>query len=182
MIKNIFYTTLVLLVCTAVKAQDVYTVNKSYVHFFSEAPLENIEAKNSSARALVNIATNKFAFIIPIKSFEFDKELMKEHFNENYMESEKYSGGSFKGDIDTKIDWKKPGTYEVEATGVLNIHGVDQKRTISGKVEVTSKGIVIKSKFKVKLEDHEIEIPTIVFQNIAEVIDVTVEFSFIPKK
>ncbi len=164
-----------------VPAQNIYAVESTFVKFFSEAPLENIEASTKSSRALVNIDTKDVAFIIPIKSFEFDKELMKEHFNENYMESEKFKNGTFKGKLASDVDFDKPGKYEVSAQGILKIHGVEQQRTLSGTIEVTKKGFQVKSKFQVKLEDHDIEIPTIVFQNIAEVIDVTVDFSFIPK-
>lgn len=163
-------------------AQGIYTVDSTYIKFFSEAPLENIEAENHSSRALVNTANKQVAFIIPITSFEFDKELMKEHFNENYMESHKYKSGSFKGSIVSDVDWKKPGTYAATVKGKLNIHGVEQERELKGTIIVGKKGFRITSKFQVKLEDHDIEIPTIVFQNIAEVIDVSVDFRFVPKK
>ncbi len=162
-------------------AQDVFSVESTKVKFFSEAPLENIEAVTTKSQALVNKASKSFAFIIPIKSFEFDKELMKEHFNENYMESGTHKTGSFKGKIIGDVDFGKPGKYEVEAKGILKIHGVEQERTIKAVLELTKNGFKIHSEFKVKLEDHKIEIPTVVFQNIAEVIDVTVDFAFIPK-
>ena len=112
----------------------------------------------------------------------FDQELMKEHFNENYLESEKYKSATYKGQINEKVNLKKPGVYEVSVTGLLSIHGVEQNRTISGTVTVIKNQLRVQTKFNVKLVDHDIKIPTIVFQNIAEVIDVTVDLQFSPKK
>jgi len=166
----------------SVMAQDIFMVDSSYVYFFSEATLENIEAENTKAKGLINVTNGKVAFVIPIKSFEFDQELMKEHFNENYLESEKYKSATYKGQINEKVNLKKPGVYEVSVTGLLSIHGVEQNRTISGTVTVIKNQLRVQTKFNVKLVDHDIKIPTIVFQNIAEVIDVTVDLQFSPKK
>lgn len=163
-------------------AQNIYTVESSNIKFFSEAPLENIEAVNTATKGLINVENNKVAFVVPIKGFDFEKDLMEEHFNENYMESEKFPKGSFKGAINEDINWKNDGTYDVTVTGVLNIHGVEQTRTIPGKLTLKKNQIVVDSKFQIKLEDHNIEIPTVVFQNIAEEIDVTVNLNFVPKK
>ena len=181
--KNI-YTALaaILLGIGALSAQDIFMVDSSYVHFFSEATLENIEAENNKAKGLINRANSKVAFLIPIKSFEFDKALMEEHFNENYMESEKFKTATFKGQINEKINWKKEGTYNVTVTGIINVHGVEKSRTIKGKLMVKESRIRVQTKFELKLVDHDIEIPTVVFQKIAEVIDVTVDLQFSLKK
>ena len=160
---------------------QMWKSSESTVHFFSEAPLENIEATNSKSIALYNEGTQELAFVIPIKGFKFEKELMEEHFNENYMESEKFKNGKFKGKLDQKIDLSKNGSYATSATGVLSIHGVDQKRTIKGTLVVKKGSIQMKTKFQIKLEDHDIEIPKIVFSKIAEVIDVNCDFSFKPQ-
>jgi len=167
--KSLIITvTFVFCVVRSVMAQDIFMVDSSYVHFFSEATLENIEAENTKAKGLINVTNGKVAFVIPIKSFEFDQELMKEHFNENYLESEKYKSATYKGQINEKVNLKK--------------HGVEQNRTISGTVTVIKNQLRVQTKFNVKLVDHDIKIPTIVFQNIAEVIDVTVDLQFSPKK
>ena len=86
----------------AVKAQPYLKMDTSYVHFFSEAPAENIEALNNKSNGLINKKTGDIALIIPIKSFKFDKELMEEHFNENYLESDKYKNGNIQGKIQRK--------------------------------------------------------------------------------
>lgn len=152
----------------------LYSWQSGKISFFSEAPLENIEAYTESYAAVINPATRKFAFSVQISSFQFEKSLMQEHFNENYMESEKYPKGTFTGQINEDVNLLENGKHEVTVTGKLNIHGVEKERTIKANIEVKDKSLTLDSKFQVKLEDHDIEIPKLVIQNIAEVIDVTV--------
>lgn len=178
--KKSIFLGLLLVESLSLNAQ-MWKTSESTVQFFSEAPLENIEAVNEKSIGLYNESNQQVAFVIPIRGFKFEKELMEEHFNENYLESEKYKNGSFKGNLDQKINTKKDGEYEASATGTLTIHGVEQKRTIRGTLVVKDGKIFMKTKFQVKLADHDIEIPKVVFQNIAEVIDVTCDFTFAPK-
>ncbi|MDA9820366.1 YceI family protein [Salibacteraceae bacterium] len=178
--KNSILSLTLILLSSSLFAQ-VWKSSENKVHFFSEAPLENIEATNTTSIALYNEENKQLAIVIPIKGFKFEKELMEEHFNENYMESEKFKNGKFKGTLDGDIDFSKDGTYETTATGILTIHGVEQKRTIKGTLIVKKGTLQMQSKFQIKLEDHDIEIPKIVFSNIAEVIDVTCDFSFKPQ-
>ena len=157
---------------------NIFSTNKGAITFFSSAPLEDIEAKNSKAISLINIGTNEIAVRVPIKQFQFRNRLMQEHFNENYMESEKYPHATFKGKINETVDFQTPGTYDVSATGVLNIHGVSQKRTLNGKLKIDSSGMTLSTNFDVLLKDHKIKIPSIVFNKIAEKIAVTTTFSY----
>ena len=171
-----------LLLCGSMSlSAQMWKTSESTVQFFSEAPLENIEAVNTKSIGLYNEANRQLAFVIPIRGFKFEKELMEEHFNENYLESEKFKNGSFKGNLDQDINFKKDGEYEATATGTLTIHGIAQERTIKGTLVVKKGKVFMKTKFQVKLADHDIEIPKVVFQNIAEIIDVTCEFTFAPK-
>ena len=158
-----------------INAQEKSQLVNSEVSFFSEAPLENIEAHNKYAKGIIDWKTNNFSFRIPIKDFVFKKSLMQEHFNENYMESDKFPNATFKGKMDGDYNLKKSGTYQVTATGEIEIHGVKQQRTIPATIEVKGKTVTVSSSFKVELEDHEIEIPTIVFSKIAEIIEVTLK-------
>lgn len=161
---------------------QIYMMENSTVRFFSDALIEDITAVNSNTQGLINFGDRSFSFRVPIKSFEFAKELMKEHFNENYMESHKHPYGAFKGSIKGQFDIEKNGTYEVTAEGILNIHGIDQPRSIPARLIVNGKSVKLESVFMVKLVDHEIEIPQIVFQNIAEEIEVTVKSDLAPYK
>jgi len=156
-------------------SQNKYSAKESTIMFFSKTALENIFATNKAAASIIDFDKKDFAFVVPIKSFEFEKELMKEHFNENYMESDKYPNSSFKGKIDGDYDITKNGEYKVNATGNLDIHGVKQERTIPATIIVKDGVISIKSNFKVKLVDHNITVPTVVNEKIAEEIDVSVQ-------
>ena len=106
---------------------------------------------------------------------------MQEHFNENYMESERYPYATFKGTINENIDFNKPGIYEVSASGVLNVHGVNQKRTLKGKLQIADSGLTVNTQFDVLLADHKIKVPRLVFNKIAEKIAVTTSFTFSPQ-
>ena len=107
-------------------AQSPLITKNSETSFFSSAPLENIEAVNHRTTAALDLAKGEIVVKMLIKHFEFEKKLMQEHFNENYMESEKYPSTLFKGRFTTSnpIDVKKDGTYEVDVTGNITIHGV----------------------------------------------------------
>lgn len=150
------------------------------VSIFSSTPVEDIRAASSSGVAVFVARTQELAMQVPIKSLEFDKKLMQEHFNENYMESDKYPLAKFKGIIDQKIDWTKDGEYTVTAKGTLSVHGVDQARTITGKMTVKNGIVSINSSFEVACAAHRIKIPSLIFTKIAEVIKVTIQGTLNP--
>lgn len=170
-----------LLFAIAAEAQ-IYTGKTYDISFFSDGPIEDIAAKSKSAQVLLNTSKNTVAVKVSIKSFDFDKELMEEHFNEKYMESDKYPNATFSGTIKDTIDYKKDGVYKVTVAGKLTMHGVEKERTIQGTITVKGGEISIDCKFTVALKDHKIEIPTLVAQNIAETVEVTVKCTLIPYK
>ena len=145
------------------------------ISFYSHGPIEDISAKNTTAKPIMNITTNDIAVKVTIKGFDFEKELMEEHFNEKYMESDKFPYAIFTGKIKDTIDYKKDGTYKVTVKGKLTMHGVEQERTIPGTLTVKGGEISFETKFVVALKDHKIEIPTLVAQNIAELVEVTIK-------
>jgi len=151
---------------------------ESKIHFFSDAPLEDIEATNSEARSVFDAESGKLVFTVPIESFDFEKKLMQEHFNENYMETEKYPKSSFQAVIN---DWnKQSGVQDVEVTGDLTLHGVKKNITIPGKIDFSDDRVVVDAVFTVLLKDYKIKIPKAVFMNIAEEVEVTVHFEYEP--
>jgi len=158
----------------------LYSSNKSEFSFFSKAPLEDIEAKNTRANSIINLSNGEIVVRIPISQFQFNNKLMQQHFNENYMESEKYPYATFKGRIIEELDWSKPGVYSVNANGTLNIHGVNQYRKLSGKLTVGEKSMLLETMFEVMLIDHKIDIPKLVFKKIAEKIEVKANISYAP--
>jgi hypothetical protein len=163
-------------------AQNVFTVKEGEISFYSESPLENIDAHNKSIHSILNTSTREIAFLVPIRKFEFKKALMQEHFNEKYMESDTYPMSTFKGKINENVDFTKDGETAVTATGKLTIHGVEKDVTIPGKLIIKSGEISIESDFNVLVKDYNITIPQLVFQNIAESIAVKVRISYTPYK
>ncbi|MET3981313.1 hypothetical protein ABIB62_003835 [Mucilaginibacter sp. UYP25] len=162
--------------------QDIYVCKTAVVTLYSRAPIEDIDARSDKGTSVFNTTTGDLAFSVPIRSFKFDKSLMQEHFNENYMESDKYPQATFKGKLTDKPDLTKDGTYPVTASGVFDIHGVKQTRTITGKVTVAGGAISLSSEFMVACKDHKIDIPTLVFQNIAETVKIKVTAAYTPYK
>jgi hypothetical protein len=159
---------------------QIYATQTGETSFFSETPVENISAVNKNVGAIINTSNNEVAVSMKMSGFNFPNKLMQEHFNENYMESEKYPMGTFKGKIVEPIDFTKNGIYDVTAKGQLTIHGVTLPRDLKGKLTVDNQKISLISNFDVKLADHKIDIPKIVFAKIAEVIAVKTKYDFIP--
>jgi polyisoprenoid-binding protein YceI len=156
-----------------------YTAEKSLVSFFSDATIEDITAKNTKASSIFNAATGDVVFSIPIKEFDFAKSLMKEHFNEKYMDTEKFPKSTFQGKI-VGFQEKTNGVQQARAKGKLTIHGVTKEIDVPGTIEVVDGKVVMKSSFIVKLEDYGIAIPQLLWQNIAEQVEVKVEFTYKP--
>ena len=151
---------------------------QSEVTFFSEAPLENIKATNTEATSILDIESGEIVFSIPIREFEFRKSLMKKHFNENYMDSEKFPKSTFKGKISGyRMD---DGKYQAIATGEMNIHGVTRKVQIPGTWDAKGDTIILEANFPISLEDYQIKVPKILFSNIAEQVDVSINFTYVP--
>ena len=169
------------IVSSQVLAQLIMT-QTGETSIFSETPLENIAAKNNLVAAVINTANGDVAVKIPMNQFKFSNKLMEEHFNENYVESEKFPSATFRGKIQEPIDFKKDGSYVVSAKGSLEIHGVKQERTIKGKLTIAKDQVTLEANFDVKLVDHKIEIPTVVFAKIAESIAVKNKWVLVPKK
>lgn len=173
-INNIL--SLVFLVFTSLVSNAQIFIGKTCeVKIFSDGPIEDIDAINKTSKPILNTANNEIAVKITIKGFDFDKELMEEHFNEKYMESDKIPYATFAGKINEKIDFTKNGTYKVTVTGKLKIHDVEKERTLEGTITVKGGEIHIETKFIVLLKDHNVQIPSLVSQNISEVIEVTLK-------
>jgi polyisoprenoid-binding protein YceI len=164
----------------SVNAQDVYLDTKGTTSFFASTPLEDIDATSDQTVGAINAKTKDVYFKVKMETFVFRRSLMQEHFNENYMESEKYPYGTFKGTIDQDIDLTKDGTYQVTVTGDLTVHGVAQHRTIPGTLVIKGKSIDVTTEFDVKVADHKIDIPTVVAQKIAEVVKVKIHSVLTP--
>jgi hypothetical protein len=162
---------------------NIYFPSKGKVSFISNAPLEVIKAESEDIIGAINIEKSSFAFEVSLRSFEgFNSPLQKEHFNENYVESDKYPKATFAGKIIEDINLNKDGTYPVRAKGILSVHGIPAERIIKATIEVLNGEIIVHSGFKISLTDHKIKVPAIVNQKISEIIDVDLKILLKPKK
>lgn len=158
-------------------AQKIYQTTNGQVEFFSSAPVEDISAVSNKGVSVLS-TSGEISFRVQIKSLNFPKSLMQEHFNENYMESDKFPAATFKGRIINTPDLSITGEFQVILQGVLEVHGVKQSREIPASLTVVNGIINLKSQFDVACEDHNIKIPRILWQNIAEVVQVKINANF----
>jgi len=162
-------------------SQNLYGTTTGEVSFYSDTPLETIEAVNKKTGVIINLSTSELAVQIRITDFVFPNKLMQEHFNENYLESEKYPTAVFKGKIKENVDLSKSGTYPVTAEGTLTIHGVNRPVLVKGTIQSIANELKLDFKFQVKPEDYKIKVPSLVITKIAEVIDVTGKMILVKK-
>ncbi|MEP1097581.1 MAG: YceI family protein [Cyclobacteriaceae bacterium] len=174
MIKIVSYF-LFFLICCFSYGQKLKAAESS-IRFYSKAPIEDIEATNAGASSIVDVDSKSFVFVVPVKEFSFRKKLMQEHFNENYLESDKYPKAIFKGKIK---NWNgEKGGFSATAEGEMSLHGVEKQVSIDGQIIYDDTGMTISAVFPIKLEDYKIKIPKAVFYNIAEVVEVTISFQY----
>ncbi|MES2430075.1 MAG: YceI family protein [Bacteroidota bacterium] len=179
--KKVFFCLLVVLITNVNAYAQKYFTKNGYISFFSKAKLENIKADHNQVLSTLDIGTGDMQFSLLIKGFHFPKATMEEHFNEDYMESDKYPKATFKGKITNlaQIDFTKDGTYNATVSGDLTMHGVTKKNfSTSGTITIKDGKISANSKFNVLLKDHNIKIPKVMASNIAETIEITVTCSY----
>ncbi|MBD3750714.1 MAG: YceI family protein [Sphingobacteriales bacterium] len=155
-------------------AQD-YRAKEIYIHFFSPAPIADIEAISNRAVADLHLAKKEVEMTINIASFKFKKALMQTHFNEKYMESDKFPTASFKGKFIDNFNLNKDGVYQFNVEGKFKIHGVEKNKTVPCKIIVKDQKIVLETKFKLLSADFKIKAPDIIYRKVGQevTIDVT---------
>lgn len=182
--KTIIQIFLILILTGNVAVAQKYMTKNGHISFFSSTPMEDIEAHNKQVNSAIDTKTGDFVFKVLIKSFEFEKALMQEHFNENYMESHEYPNSTFQGKVTNiaDIDFEKDGEYEADIEGKLTIHGVTKEISEKGKFIVKKNEVQGLAKFVISPEDYDIKIPSAVASNIAETIEVSVDVKLKPLK
>ncbi len=185
-IKSFLLSSLIVSGVFSASAQDVFFTKTAKVEFDCTPvnPVEKIDAINNEATSFLNKATGDVVFAVLVKSFRFEKALMEEHFNENYLESGKFPKAEFKGKITNLADvnFAKDGDYAIKVSGNLTMHGVTQVVTADGTISIKGGKIHAKSKFSVKLADFKVDRPSVVADKIAEKATITVDASYEPKK
>ena len=180
--KNITLTIIFSLCTIQIFAQGKYFTRTGHISFFSKATLENIEAHNQQGTCILDSENGEIALSVLMKGFEFEKALMQEHFNENYIESHKFPKSTFKGKIANfdEVNFQDNGKYNVKVQGELTIHGETKSVESEGILEVSDNTISAHTTFPVAVKDYKIKIPKTVINNIAEVVEVKVELELKP--
>ncbi len=178
--KTMLITLLAVVAISAADQSERLITRDAYVRFFSSTPIEDIEGITKQASSVIDTKTGAIAFKIPMKSFFFEKALMQEHFNENYVESDKFPNASLKATIESWDTFFSGSQTEFKTSivGDITIHGVTQPLTVP--VVLTKKGaaILLDCVFEVATLDFDIKIPSAVRKNIAETIEVTVKAKY----
>ncbi len=149
---------------------DKYFTKTGKINFYSKTPIENIEAQNNAVGILLNTTTSELSFSVLIKSFVFEKKLMQEHFNENYMESSKYPKAKFSGKVKnmSSVNFNKDGTYPIVVNGTLSIHGKSNEVEQKGFIVIKNGAVAISSNMSVLLSDYNVKIPRAVRDKISK--------------
>ena len=171
--KKIILSLLVVVGLTANAQMFKNKKEGSSIHFLSKSPLEDIEATNKSPIAVYKVETGDLQFAVVMTQFKFKAALMEEHFNENYVESEKFPQAIFKGKVNEKIDLTADGEHKVTVDGKMTLHGVTKDVKAEGTITKKGDEVTVHSTFKIKVADYNIKVPSLYVQNIAEVVDVT---------
>ena len=178
--KAVLFIAVATLTATQVFGQKYFT-RSGHIWFYSEAPLENIEAHNYQSSSILDTETGDIAFTLLIKGFEFKKALMQEHFNEKYMHSDEFPKSTFEGKITnlSDIEFDKPGSYDAKVSGTLMIHGVSKQIETTAKLEVKDNGkIHANATFPTTVADYGVKIPDMMKDNIASTVDTNVEIIY----
>jgi hypothetical protein len=174
----------ILLICIIIEAQLIsYSQSKYFTRtgkilFYSKAAIEDIKAVNNQASCIYETATNRLIANVLISAFEFEKALMQQHFNENYLESEKFPKATFKGKLNNLQGVKFEGTWSkiIEFEGDMTIHGITRQMKSNANIQFSNGVISVTTEFYILLNDFNIKIPSTVINNISEKILVKINF------
>jgi polyisoprenoid-binding protein YceI len=181
--KNIVILLAVFMIMPGAYAQTRYFSKVAEVSFYSKALFEDIEAHNNTAICVLDATSGKIEFSVPVKGFKFDNSMMQEHFNENYLESDRYPKAAFRGTMPAigTTDLTKDGTYKVSLTGSLFMHGVSNDVATDAIFTVKNGVVSTTAEFVVKPEDYNIKIPALVRDKIAKSVRVVVSIPLLKK-
>lgn len=172
--KNLYLILSSILISVQILAQGILKSHKTEISFYSSTPLEDITANSQKGMSAINLNTKQIYVKVHNTSFEFKAKLMQEHFNENYIESDKFPYSEFTGKVIDEVDLTKSGIYHVTIEGKLSLHGITKSYKTKAIITNDNGKITSSSNIKVKLNDHNIKVPSLVFEKIAEEIDIKI--------
>lgn len=180
--KTYVLTGLLLLTACISQAQDRFLTRTGHIRFFSEAPLENIEANNYQVTAVLDAGKGEIAYKVIMKSFEFEKAAMEDHFNTQYLQTDQYPTAQFDGTVTnlSAVNLKKDGSYPAQVSGKLTIHGVTNDIKQTGTITVKGGNVSTQAKFTIKLADYNVRVPSDFARKISETIEITVDCTLAP--
>ena len=161
-------------------SQSTYFTRSGHVYFISHTDIIDIDANNHQVASFLNIETGKIQFAVLIKSFGFSLASAKEHFNESYMESDKFPKATFKGEILNidSLDLNKTGIYSVRVKGDITIKGITKNIEVSGKFKIENGEINAISEFELPISDFNISVPKIVEHRVAKTVQIKVNMNY----
>lgn len=167
-LKKLITATILLVLVHSGAHSQVYLTRNGFVGFYSKMPLEDIRAENNQVFAAIDHGKKTIAFTLLQRGFNFTKQLMQDHFNENYVESDKYPKATFSGSFSGDVPLDKEGVYKVTVKGNLTLHNVTRPLETPATIEVKGGRLLGKAEFKLKPEDFNITIPSLVRDKIAQ--------------
>ena len=178
--KPLVFSLFVVLHCITTNAQDRLLTRNGSISFYSKAPLEDIEANTQTAVSVMDKKTGQIEFSVLVKSFTFEKALMQEHFNEDYLESDKFPKSAFKGHIEDieKVSFDKDGKYTVSVMGELTIHGKSRALTAPATFTILKGVVLADAQFEIALSDYKIEIPSLVKDKVSKTVKIALHLKY----
>lgn len=162
-----------------IKAQNEFIERQGQISFFSYTSVENIEARNNQVLSIIDIEKKEIAVSMLMRAFTFKKDLMYEHFNESYIESDNYPKANFQGDL-PDFDFEATNTIIKRIKGTITIHGISKEINMKTKITKTKKGYMLDGEFNLTVKDFDIKIPPLLSKNIAKVVSVKIKFEYTP--
>ena len=172
-----YFGIILLILISSIGYGQVHKSTKGNVNIFADGPTEDISAKCKTAKAAMNSKTKEVAVSIVVNDFIFSNRLMQEHFQENYMETGSFPHATFDGFLQSSLD-STLSSQTIQLKGTLTVHGVSKERSIPVTFTKTKSGYTAHSTFIVKTAEHNIDVPTIVWQKIGDTVEVSFTFTF----
>lgn len=163
---------------TFAQSNNIYICKDAFISFFSPAPIADVAAQTDRAVSAINMKTGDVYFKVPMRTFEFKRGLMQQHFNNDYLQTDKYPFATFEGKIQNFTPPSGDGTFPVTVAGQMTIHGVSKAYTEPGTLELKDGQLTATTAFNISLEDHHIEIPTILNYHVAKVVAVKMKATY----
>lgn len=177
--KKVILSVFALFLLVNTQAQKVFT-KTGMIAFSASSPIERIEATTKKSVGVIDLASGRIEVQVLVKSLHFEKALMEEHFNENYMESGKFPDAKFVGNITdwASVNLKKDGIYPFKVKGDLTMHGVTKNIETNGTLTVKGGTVTsAKSDITVKVADFNIQIPGVVKDKIAKEAKINIDLA-----